>query len=201
MNMPEDKQETAAKPEKNGKSSFGAELYSLLHDLVYIVAVVTIVFVFCVRVIGVKGPSMTPTLLEGDYLLLESNFLYRDIEAGDVVVLQKESYDVQPIVKRVIATEGQTVDIDFQNGIVYVDGVALEEDYINEPTYVSYENIGEGMDYPITLGEGELFVLGDNRNNSADSRYAPIGIIDEREVLGKVLVKIWPFSRIGAIGK
>ncbi len=201
MSEPEKKKPSPEAPDAAPEKahSAGAELFGLLHDLVYIVAAVTLVFVFFVRLIGVKGSSMLPTLHEGDYLLLESNFLYHDIEAGDIVVLQKKSYDAQPIVKRVIATEGQTVEIDFENGIVYVDGVEQEEPYINAPTYLSYEEIGAAMDYPVKLGEGELFVMGDNRNDSADSRYAPIGIIDEREVLGRVLMEIWPLNRLKVV--
>ena len=96
----------------------------------------------------------------------------------------------------VIAKGGQQVDIDFEAGAVYVDGVQLQEDYINELTHLYYE---DGLEFPVTVPEGSLFVLGDNRNHSADSRYAPIGLVDEREVLGRVLTVVWPFSRIGMV--
>lgn len=178
------------------KNPPGYEAYLWLHDLVFCLAFVTVFFVFFIRLVGVSGPSMTPTLLDGDNVALLSNFLYRDVEAGDVVVLRIPTFDDQPIVKRVIATEGQTVDIDFEKGEVYVDGELLEEDYINDLTHRNY---ADGLEYPVTVPEGCLFVLGDNRNESADSRYAPIGMADERYVLGKVIAVVWPLSRLGIL--
>ncbi len=181
------------------KLPLGYELYTWLHDLVFCIAFVTVFFVFCVRLVGVVGPSMTPTLLEGDNVALLSNFFYTDMEAGDIVVLRVPTYDPdQAIVKRVIATEGQTVDIDFETASIYVDGVCLEEDYINDMT-LPLINYADGLQYPVTVPEGCLFVLGDNRNHSADSRYAPIGLIDERYVLGKALTVVYPLSRIGIL--
>ena len=167
-----------------------AELYDMLHDLIYILAAVTLLFVFVVRLVGVDGISMVPTLQNRDYLLLESNFLYDvdDIECGDIVVLNVPYYwerDKSLIVKRVIAVEGQTIDIDYETSAVYVDGVRLQEDYINEQTL---RRIWDGpleLELPATVPEGHIFVLGDNRNNSSDSRFAPVGMIDERCVLGK----------------
>lgn len=183
-------------PVKKKKGSFLYELYCMLHDVIYLLAAVTLIFVFVVRLVGVQGDSMFPTLHNRDYLVLESNFLYgsNDLKYGDVVVLNVPHYQQSgegPIVKRVIATEGQTVDIDFENGIVYIDGVRLVEDYINAPTLYNWE--GEfAMKYPATVPEGCIFVLGDNRNNSMDSRYAPIGMVDEQYVLGKVLFIVLP---------
>ena len=149
-----------------------------------------ILFAFLVffRIIVVSGPSMRQTLLDGDYLLLVSNLFYRDPQAGDVVVVSKQSYDDgKPIVKRVIATQGQIVDMDFENGIVYVDGLPLEEDYVNTPT-----NLDEGNVFPQIVEEGCVFVMGDNRNNSKDSRSPEIGQVDTREVLGKVALLLFP---------
>lgn len=126
---------------------------------------------------------MYSTLWDGDYLLLLSNVFYHTPKQGDIVVISKKSFDNgSPIVKRVIATEGQTVDIDFENGIVYVDGVALREDYINNLTVNP-----EGVAFPLTVDEGCIFVLGDNRAVSKDSRNPEIGQIDKREVLGKAI--------------
>ena len=201
--MDEEKQ-AAAQPARKP----GAELYTLLHDLVYILAAVTILFVFAVRLVGVDGSSMYPTLHDRDYLVLLSNVFYRDVEAGDIVVMTVPYFGDEPIVKRVVATGGQTVDIDFEAGVVYVDGEALDEPYTYEPTYVSYEEIGQGLEYPVTVPEGHVFVMGDNRNNSTDSRFAPVGVVDERDVLGKVLFLLLPgadeasgrdWSRIGAV--
>jgi len=165
------------------------ELYGMLHDLIYILAAVTLVFVFVVRLVGVDGESMLPTLKDKDFLLLQSNFLYGedDIENGDIVVLNVPYFwerDEALIVKRVIATEGQTVDIDFTTGHVYVDNKQLDEEYILELTQLSH--IACEMQFPATVPEGCIFVLGDNRNNSTDSRFAPVGMIDKRCVLGKV---------------
>ncbi|MBR7146389.1 MAG: signal peptidase I, partial [Oscillospiraceae bacterium] len=100
---------------------------------------------------------------------------------------RKESFDKEPIVKRVIATGGQTVDIDFTLGRVYVDGELLQEDYINDLTYLE-----EGIEFPLTLGENELFLLGDNRNRSSDSRHYLLGGIDERLIIGKAVFRIFP---------
>ena len=195
------------------KADNGWEALSLLHDLVYMLAVVTILFTFFFRLVAVDGSSMYPTLVDKDYLVLESNFLYRDVKQGDIVVL-KVDYFEEPIVKRVIATGGQTVDIDFDQGIVYVDGTALEEDYINEPTYKSYLEYGMGLDYPVTVPEDSVFVMGDNRNESADSRFAPVGCVPESQISGRALLIVLPgqqtdkegsvtggrvWSRIGAV--
>lgn len=186
-----------------------AEAYGLLHSVVQILAVVTLIFVFAVRLVSVSGSSMYPTLYNGDLLVLESNVLMGEVEAGDIVVMTVPYFEDDPIVKRVIATEGQTVDIDFEAGIVYVDGEALEEPYINEPTYRSFEELGMNLEYPVTVTEGHLFVMGDNRNASDDSRFAPVGLVDERNVLGKVLFVALPgsgegdqqrdFGRIGGV--
>ena len=152
-----------------------------------------------------SGTSMNMTLLDGDYLLLLSNTFYRNPEQGDIIVVSKESFDDgAAFVKRVIATEGQTVDIDFDRGIVYVDGVALEEDYINHPT-TTYG----GVEFPLVVEDGCVFALGDNRGISKDSRYPDIGQIDTREILGRAIFLLIPgtnkdtkdmdFSRIGVI--
>ena len=176
-----------------------------LQDLVHMLLTIVLVFLLLFRIIVVSGDSMYSTLLDGDYLLLLSNLFYHDPEPGDIIVISKESFDNgAPIVKRVIATEGQQVDIDFEAGAVYVDGVELQEDYINNLTHH-----GRGVEFPLIVEEGCIFVLGDNRGVSLDSRYSEIGQIDKREVLGKALFLMLPgtshgqqrqdFSRIGAI--
>ena len=176
-----------------------------LHDLVYLLVALMIVFLLVFRLIVVSGDSMYSTLVDGDYLLLLSNVFYREPEHGDIVVISKQTFDDgAPIVKRVIAKEGQIVDIDFQQGIVYVDGLPLEEAYINSLTTVH-----EGVDFPVIVEEGCIFVLGDNRIVSKDSRSPQIGFVDKREVLGKAIFLLLPgtnhgfsqqdFSRIGVI--
>ena len=163
------------------------------HDLIYMLMIILVIFLLMFRIIVVSGSSMYSTLWDGDYLLLLSNTFYHDPQPGDVVVISKESFkDGEPIVKRVIATEGQTVDIDFESGGVYVDGQALEEDYISGPTTTS-----GGTVFPLTVEEGCIFVLGDNRAVSLDSRYTEIGQIDTRQVLGKAIFLMLPGTHEG----
>lgn len=177
-----------------------------LHDMVYMLVGVMILLMLVFRIIIVDGPSMQNTLQNGDYMLLLSNTFYHDYKYGDVVVVSKQAYDNgKPIVKRVIATEGDIVDIDFDNGIVYVNGLPLDEPYISTQT-----KLKEGAEFPQIVADGCVFVLGDNRMNSRDSRYPRIGQIDTRELLGKVEFILFPgaglgengqrdFSRIGAV--
>ncbi len=184
--MPRMKKQDKKEPEKKLTPAQNLVLY--LHDLLWMLAVIMVAFLVFFRIIVVSGPSMKQTLLDGDYLLLISNLFYHDPKQGDVVVVSKRSYDDgKPIVKRVIATEGQIVDMDFENGIVYVDGLPLEEDYVNTPT-----NLDEGTVFPQIVEEGCVFVMGDNRNNSKDSRSPEIGQVDTRQILGKVALLLFP---------
>ena len=183
--------ENAPREKKDG--SIWLDVYGVLSDLVFCLVLVTVVFVFAVRLVGVSGSSMYPTLHDGDKLTLLSNFLYEP-KVGDVVVLQAEGLQDGPLVKRVIAMDGQTVDINFETGDVRVDGVLLDEPYINEPT-TRYE----GMEFPITVPDGCVFVMGDNRLHSTDSRNPAVGCVDKRYVLGKALQIILPFSRFGSV--
>ena len=176
-----------------------------LHDVVHLIAGIVLIFLLCFRVVVVFGPSMDQTLCHGDYLLLLGNVFYREPQQGDIIVASKDSFDDgEPIIKRVIATEGQIVDIDFSQGIVYVDGEALDEPYTNTPT-----NLSEGVRFPLTVEEGCVFVMGDNRNESKDSRSPQIGLVDRREILGKAIFLLLPgqsgaggeryFNRIGVL--
>jgi len=178
------------------EQSFKLDLYFWLQALVMALVSLILIFTFVGRIIGVDGNSMLPTLHHGDMLLLQS--VGYTPKQGDVVVLTKEFASVtQPIVKRVIATEHQTVDIDYAAGTVRVDGQVLDEPYINE-----------AMAFPIskwqsithvTVPEGSIFVMGDNRNHSSDSRDERLGVIDERYVLGRALFVILPFTSFGPI--
>ena len=114
------------KQQEENKKENSRELYEWVQALVGSVLTVVLVFTFVIRLIGVDGHSMVPTLQDGDRLLVLNSMLYSDYKYGDIVVLRKEAFLEEPIVKRVIATEGQTVDIDFDAGVVYVDGQALE---------------------------------------------------------------------------
>ena len=190
---------------KPKKDTWQNNLLMYMHDLVRLLGAIVLVSMLLFRVVVVSGPSMYDTLLDGDYLLVLSNLFYQEPKHGDVIIISKDSFDDgKPIVKRVIATEGQTVDIDFRAGVVYVDGIPLDEPY----TYTT-TNLKEGITFPLVVDEGCIFVLGDNRNSSKDSRNPQIGLIDKREVLGKVCVLFLPgthfgteerdFSRIGVV--
>ncbi len=161
------------------------ELYDWIQCVVVALVVGILVFMFLLRVVNVKGNSMYPTLHDEDKILT-TNFLYTP-KPGDVVVVQTDSYGPEPLVKRVIATEGQTVDIDFEKGIVYVDGEALDEPYINAPTMEREDFSG-----PVTVPEGCLFLMGDNRNRSTDSRTESIGMVDTRCVIGRAVMIVYP---------
>ena len=187
------------------KKQPGREAYEWVQILVCSVLAVVLVFTFAVRGFRVDGPSMRETLQDGDMLLILNDHLCGGYQPGNIVVLRKASFrDGKPIVKRVIATEGQTVDIDFDEGVVYVDGQALEEDYINERTYLE-----EGTEFPLTVPEGSIFVMGDNRNHSNDSRDSRLGTVDTRFVIGKAVFLAFPgvggdsnerdYGRIGLI--
>ena len=191
--------------EQEKQTAKGRDLYEWVQSLVGSVLVVVAIFTFVIRMMGVDGHSMLNTLQHGDRLLVVNSMLYHDYKYGDIVILRKNGvFDDDPIVKRVIAVEGQTVDIDFAEGIVYVDGEALEEDYIREPTYTA-----EGTEFPMTVPEGSIFVMGDNRNGSSDSRDYRLGTVDTRYVIGKAAFLIFPgpdyetekrdFKRIGVI--
>ena len=179
------------KPELNWKQT----VMTYVHDLVYMLMAILLIFLLFFRIVVVSGQSMYPTLLDGDYVLLLNNLFYRQPQQGDIVVISKDSFDNgNAIVKRVIATQGQTVDIDFESGVVYVDGQALEETYINSPTYNE-----EGTVFPLEVAENCIFVLGDNRGVSLDSRHPKIGQIDKREVLGKVFFLMLPGTNYGEL--
>ena len=176
--------------EMNESMSFWQMVLEYLKDVCYMVAVVVVIFTFCIRSVIVSGDSMFNTLVDKDYLIVMERHLAGEPEQGDIVVASMDRFwEGKPIVKRVIATEGQTVDIDFNAGIVYVDGVALEEEYTFTPT-----NLSEGTRFPLVVEEGCLFLMGDNRNESRDSRDPSIGQVDRREILGKAVFLLVPGS-------
>ena len=188
------------------KQTEGRGAYEWVQALVCSVLTVVLIFTFVVRIVRVSGESMRETLQDQDMLVVLNNWLCGTYEQGDIVILQRDDfYGGEPIVKRVIATEGQTVDIDFDAGVVYVDGTALEEPYTREPTWTQ-----EGTEFPLTVPEGSIFVMGDNRNHSSDSRDASLGTVDTRYVIGRAVFLAFPgadeatgkrdFGRIGLIG-
>ncbi len=193
VSAPEEGQERedSGKMEKRSPevSGFGKELFGWVQAVVTSLVTVLLVFVFLVRVFGVSGSSMFPTLHNGDYVFL-INKTITSFKAGDVIVFVQDSYSDSPLVKRLIATEGQTVDINFDSGEVFVAGVF--SNYVDVETNKSYD-----VEFPIVVEEGKFFVMGDNRNESVDSRYSLIGQIDENVVLGKVAFVLFPFNRFG----
>ena len=177
------------------KTVKGRDLYEWVQSLVGSVLVVVAIFTFGIRMLGVDGHSMLNTLQHDDRLLVVNPVFYHDYKYGDIVILRENGvFDNEPIVKRVIAVGGQTVDIDFDAGIVYVDGEALEEDYVREPTYTA-----EGTEFPLTVPEGSIFVMGDNRNNSEDSRFQDVGFVDLSLVKGKASVIFWPLGQMRSL--
>lgn len=151
-------------------------------------AVITafIIFALAFRVVGVEGDSMKPTLQSGDWLAVRSVSL-SGYKAGDIVVVTQPWERNVPIIKRVIAVGGDTVDINFHTHQVIVNGEVIDEPYIAEPTALRYD-----VEFPLVVEEGKLFVMGDNRNKSIDSRSSAIGLVDERYVLGKAVTRIIP---------
>ena len=185
-------------------------LYDYVEMLVWTVATVVLLLTFVFRLCVVSGPSMNNTLLDGERLLVSD--LFYTPETGDIVVFHQTSYLYdsfnEPIVKRVIATGGQHVKIDFVAGKVYVsaDEVFDEDEVLDESSYALFES-PNGMwreayskEYATyEVPEGYLFVMGDNRNISADSRRPEVGLVDERRVLGKVLLRITPLGKFGKV--
>lgn len=187
-------EELEQKEELSGSDSLKLDLYFWLQALVAALVLLILIFTFIGRIIGVSGSSMVPTLHNGDMLLLQS--IGYTPKQGDVVVLTKE-FDAAdgPIVKRVIATGGQHVQINYAAGTVTVDGVVLDEPYINEPMDPP---LGESLT-DVVVPEGSIFVMGDNRNHSSDSRDVTLGTVDERYVLGRAIWVLLPFQDFGPI--
>ena len=184
-------------------SSVKSFVFDWLEILVHAIIAVVICFTFLFRIAIIDGNSMMNTLQNGERVII-TNFFYTP-EVGDIVVVSRNrensvhtmTDDNKPIIKRVIATEGQTVDIDFDEGVVYVDGIALDEPYTRTPTNLKYD-----IEFPVTVDEGCVFVLGDNRNDSLDSRSSRIGeygMIDTRYILGHAVFRVLPFEKMGKI--
>ncbi len=189
-------QQEQTEEKKKVEGRFSSELFSWGESLMAVLIFFVVVFTFFVRLIGVDGTSMYPTLQDRSIMLV-SNLGYTP-EKGDIVVLRKEGfYSDQPIVKRVIATGGDTIDIDPVTGDVIVNGEVLDEPYISEKIN-TLERMGD-LTYPQTVPEGCIYVLGDNRNGSTDSRWSSLGMVDERYVLGHVLSVVFPFSNFGSV--
>lgn len=190
--------------EQQNIESLKTMLFDWLDVLAHAIIVVVICFSFFFRIATIDGPSMRDTLQHGEKVVI-TNLFYKP-KVGDIVVISRNkensvftevTNDNTPIIKRIIATEGQTVDINFVLGVVSVDGVALDEPYTLTPT-----NLKSDVEFPVTVPEGCVFVLGDNRNDSKDSRSSDIGedgMVDTRYILGHAIYRVFPFDKIGKI--
>lgn len=142
----------------------------------------------------VSGSSMETTLSDGDHLIVDKiSYRFEDPERFDIIVFPFQ-YDTDTYyIKRIIGMPGETVQID-DSGTIYIDGEVLEEIYGREVI----QNPGRASD-PILLGDDEYFVMGDNRNNSSDSRDPSVGNIHRRDIIGRAFVRIWPISKFGIL--
>ncbi len=180
---------------ENQTGGFVIEIYEWLEAVAFALSIVVILFTFLFRVVSVSGPSMKPTLQSGDRIVLNSLFYMP--QNGDIVVItQPNSHDNEPLIKRVIGVEGQTIVVDAENDTVTVDGVKINEPYILEQD-IKYA--GEAYEYPLTIPKGKVFVMGDNRNDSFDSRNPGLGMVEEKYIMGKAVFRIYPFERVGGV--
>lgn len=193
----------AQEPETKNDKSIISGIFEWLDVITTAIIAVVLIFTFLFRVATIDGQSMENTLFNNEKVII-TNFGYIPRQ-GDIVVISRnvknsvenETQSELPIIKRVIATEGQTVDIDFEKGTVYVDGVLVDDSYTKTPTNLKYD-----IEFPVIVDKNCIFVLGDNRNDSLDSRSSRIGndgMIDTRYVLGHAVLRIFPFNKIGGL--
>lgn len=196
--MDQEQEKTRGAGAEEKREARDADLFFWLQALVTAVAVLTLLFTFVVRINRVDGHSMDNTLQHNELLLVWS--LGYTPKAGDIVIVDKPTATIlrgSAIVKRVIATGGQTVDIDYGSGTVYVDGEALDEPYIKETMYLPGDPYMQQTHFEVP--EGSVFVMGDNRNGSTDSRHELVGTVDNSFVLGHAVFSFWPLSKAGVL--
>ena len=169
------------------------ELAGWLLYIVLIIAFTWFVVTFVGQRTEVSGSSMETTLSDKDQLIVDKmTYRFRDPKRYDIVVFPYQYQDNTYYIKRIIGLPGETVQI--LSGMVYIDGMRLDEHYGNE----MMENPGIAEE-PLTLDENEYFVLGDNRNNSSDSRASDVGLIHRKDLIGRAWIRVWPLSQIGVI--
>ena len=178
----------AAEPEP--KRSVGKTIAGWVAAIAIVAALLFVLFRFVIQIVGIQGGSMEPTLQAGDRVVI-SGLMYTP-EQGDIVILSDDNVLKKQLVKRVIAIEGQTVEIDAE-GKVWVDGVQLEESYLKASTELG------NVTYPVVVGQGEVFVMGDNRSESLDSRDSQIGLVDVEDIKGRILFRFYPFGSFGGV--
>lgn len=178
------------------KSNLWKNIYEWLDSIIFALIAIFILFTFFFRIVGVSGPSMKPTLQNKDWLAVSG--ITTDVKRGDIVVVTQPNKLNEPLIKRVIAVGGDIVDINFADGTVSINGISIDEPYIAEPTNRSFD-----IAFPVTVPDGCIFVMGDNRNDSLDSRSSIVGFIDKRFVLGKAEFRFYPFGewKIDSNGK
>ncbi len=176
------------KAKKGGeKQGFLGGVFDFLEVALYALVLVAVLFAFFVRIVEVDGDSMNDTLTHGDRLVLVKAFYTP--QRGDIVVIHRDN-DAMPLIKRVIALEGETVSIDSKTNQVYINGEILNEPYVNYPHV-------PGLESYVTVPDGHVFVMGDHRNNSSDSR--TLGCFDVDDVIGKAVLRFYPFDQFGTV--
>lgn len=182
------------KPEENTKRTLSKTVVEFISVIATSIVAIMLIFTFAFRIVGVSGPSMMNTLINGDWLIVSA--FITEPERGDIVIITQPNSFNEPIVKRVIAVGGDTIDIDFDKATVSINGKMINEPYLGSPT----TNDEHAWQYPLTLKEGQVFVMGDNRQHSSDSRSPDIGLIDENYILGQVLLRFSPISEFKIFG-
>lgn len=199
-----EEKQTHPRPEhrqkQSGAATLGKTVLLYLHDVVYLLGVFLIVLLVFFRVVIVSGPSMKNTLVDGDNLLIFSGPFLGEPEQGDIIIISKQSFrDGDPIVKRVIATEHQWIDIQYASGQVYVGNDPDNMKLLDEKYAVGATNPYSDFEFPMQIPADHVFVMGDNRTNSTDSRRASIGLVDEREIIGRAFFLLIPGTEGGRI--
>ena len=183
----------AVKEDARDTRGIVSSLYEWMEAAIFSLVCVVLVFSFLFRIVGVDGDSMQTTLLDHDRLILTD--LFYTPGHGDIVVINQHTQE--PLIKRIIAMSGDRLDIDEETGEVILNGKVLDEPYVNGPFTERRQFTGE-----MVIPEGYVFVMGDNRGYSKDSRYTDIGengLISTRDIMGKAVFRIWPFSQIGSL--
>lgn len=196
------KEPNEEKPKEEALSSPG-NLFDWLKSFLLSLAAVVFIFTLFFRGVTVSGDSMLPTLEDREYLIISD--LFYQPKTGDIVVVQSPNYKggTEPLIKRVIATGGQTLKINFETWQVWVDGVELQEDYIAFEEWLPMNpedlKVDENYEMELVVDENCIFVMGDHRNDSLDSRSEAVGQIDQRYIMGRVILRVTPFSKFGKV--